>query len=46
VLLEELGWLHAEMRRIADLVHRADMDRLLAHRRFLADRFGRTELSG
>jgi hypothetical protein len=46
VLLEELSWLHAEMRRIADLVHCADMDRLLSHRRFLADRFGRKELSG
>ena len=46
VLLEELGLLDAEMRRIAELVHRSDMDRLLAHRRFLADRFGRDELSG
>lgn len=46
VLLEELGLLDAEMRRIAELVHRTDMDRLLAHRRFLADRFGRKELSG
>lgn len=46
VLLEELGMLDVEMRRIADLVHRSDMDRLLAHRRFLADRFGQKELSG
>jgi hypothetical protein len=46
VLLEELGLLDAEMRRIAELVHRSDMDRLLAHRRFLADRFGRDEVSG
>jgi len=46
VLLEELGLLDAEMRRIAELVHRTDMDRLLAHRRFLADRFGRKEVSG
>ena len=46
VLLEELSLLDVEMRRIADLVHRRDMDRLLAHRRFLNDRFGRKELSG
>jgi hypothetical protein len=46
VLLEELGLLDVEMRRIAELVHRHDMDRLLAHRRFLTDRFGRNELSG
>lgn len=46
VLVEELGLLDAEMRRIAELVHRTDMDRLLAHRRFLADRFGGKELSG
>jgi hypothetical protein len=46
VLLDELGLLDAEMRRIAELVHRVDMDRLLAHRRFLADRFGREEGSG
>ena len=46
VLLEELGLLDVEMRRIAESVHRSDMDRLLAHRRFLADRFGRKELSG
>lgn len=46
VLLDELGLLETEMRRIAELVHRTDMDRLLAHRRFLNDRFGRNELSG
>lgn len=46
VLLDELGLLDAEMRRIAELIHGTDMDRLLAHRRFLADRFGRKELSG
>jgi hypothetical protein len=46
VLLEELALLEAEMRRIAELVHGRDMDRLLAHRRFLADRFGREEISG
>jgi hypothetical protein len=46
VLLEELALLDVEMRRIAELVHRGDMDRLLAHRRFLTDRFSRNELSG
>jgi hypothetical protein len=46
VLLDELGLLDAEMRRIAELVHQMDMDRLLAHRRFLADRFSREEVSG
>lgn len=46
VLLDEMALLDAEMRRIAELVHRSDMDRLLAHRRFLADRFGRKEVSG
>lgn len=39
VLLEELDLMDTEMRRIAEVVHRTDMDRLLAHRRFLNDRF-------
>jgi len=38
VLVEELDLMDAEMRRIAEVVHRTDMDRLLAHRRFLVDR--------
>jgi hypothetical protein len=38
VLLEQLDLMDAEMHRIAEVVHRADMDRLLAHRRFLLDR--------
>jgi hypothetical protein len=46
VLVDELDLLDAEMRRVAEVVHRADMDRLLAHRRFLSDRFGRDEASG
>ena len=46
VLLEELGLLDTEMRRIAERLHRTDMDRLLAHRRFLADRFSREDVSG
>lgn len=46
VVTDELNLLEAEMRRIAGVVQRADMDRLLAHRRFLRDRFGRVDLSG
>jgi len=41
VLVEELDFLDAEMRQVAELVHRTDMDRLLAHKRFLIDRFRR-----
>jgi hypothetical protein len=39
VLAEELDFLDAEMRQVAEVVHRSDMDRLLAHKRFLIDRF-------
>ena len=46
VLVDELDLLEAQMRRVAEVVHRADMDRLLAHRRFLQDRFSRLDLSG
>jgi len=45
VLLDELDLLDAQMRRVADIVHHADMDRLLAHRRFLNDRFSRVDAS-
>ena len=45
VLLDELHLLEAQMGRVADIVQRADMDRLLAHRRFLRDRFGAADLS-
>ena len=41
VLVEELDFLDAEMRQVAEVVHRSDMDQLLAHKRFLADRFRR-----
>jgi hypothetical protein len=41
VLAEELDFLDAEMRQVAEVVHRTDMDRLLAHKRFLIDRFKR-----
>jgi len=46
VLVDELDLLEAQMRRVAEVVHRADMDRLLAHRRFLEERFSRLDLSG
>src|SRR3989441_5969505 len=46
VLGEELDFLDAEMRQVAEVVHRTDMDRLLAHKRFLIDRFHREEASG
>jgi hypothetical protein len=39
ILLEELDLLEAGMRSVAAAVHRANMDRLLAHRRFLLERF-------
>ncbi|HET9848794.1 MAG TPA: hypothetical protein VFR68_09605 [Candidatus Dormibacteraeota bacterium] len=45
VLLDELNLLEGQMRRVADVVQRADMDRLLAHRRFLKDRFGAADAS-
>jgi hypothetical protein len=45
VLLDELALLEAGMRRVAEVVHRSDMDRLLAHHRFLNDRFGRLDSS-
>ena len=43
VLAEELDFLDAEMRQVAEVVHRTDMDRLLAHKRFLIDRFKRED---
>ena len=43
VLAEELDFLDAEMRQVAEVVHRTDMDRLLAHKRFLIDRFRRED---
>jgi len=46
VLLEELDLLEAEMRSVASAVHRADMDRLLAHKRFLVERFRRDDANG
>ncbi|HEX9095865.1 MAG TPA: hypothetical protein VF990_07155 [Candidatus Dormibacteraeota bacterium] len=46
VVVDELDLLEAQMRRVAEAVHRADMDRLLAHHRFLEDRFRPLDLSG
>ena len=45
VVLDELDLLDMQMRRVADIVHHTDMDRLLAHRRFLNDRFSRVDAS-
>jgi hypothetical protein len=45
VLLSQLELLEREMVDVADAVSRNDVDRLLAHGRFLADRFGRSELT-
>jgi len=46
VVVEELDFLDAEMRQVAEVVHRTDMDQLLAHKRFLADRFRRDATGG
>jgi hypothetical protein len=45
ILLSQLELLEREMVEVADAVSRNDVDRLLAHGRFLADRFGRSELT-
>jgi hypothetical protein len=44
ILLEQLNLLDREMVDVADAVTRHDLDRLRAHGRFLADRFGHSEL--
>ena len=41
VLLDQLTLLETKMNEVADDVHRNDSDRLLAHGRFLEERFGR-----
>ncbi|MDQ6710193.1 MAG: hypothetical protein M3Z11_06505 [Candidatus Dormibacteraeota bacterium] len=46
VLLDELDLLEAGVGSVAAAVHRAEMDRLLAHQRFLIDRFRRQEELG
>ena len=45
ILLGQLGLLEREMVDVADAVTKNDIDRLLVHGRFLADRFGRSELA-
>ena len=42
ILVDQLDLLEAEMRSVAAALHRNEMDRLLAHRRFLLERFGAT----
>ncbi len=44
ILLDQLTLLDREMVDVADAVTKQDLDRLRAHGRFLADRFGRSEL--
>jgi hypothetical protein len=44
VLLDQLALLESKLGEVTDAVARGDTDRLLAHGRFLADRFGRSEL--
>lgn len=41
LLIEQLDLLSDQMDQIADAVHRADTDKLVAHGRFLAERFGK-----
>lgn len=45
VLLEQLDLLSAQMNEVADAVARNDVDRLLAHGRFLEERFGSSQLA-
>jgi hypothetical protein len=46
VLLDQLTLLESKMNEVADDVHRNDSDRLLAHGRFLEERFGRSSKAG
>ena len=45
VLLDELALLETGMKRVAEVVQRSDMDRLLAHHRFLSDHFSGADTS-
>ncbi|HXN03270.1 MAG TPA: hypothetical protein VN895_00420 [Candidatus Acidoferrum sp.] len=45
ILLDQLTLLENKMNEVVDDVHRNDSDRLLAHGRFLEERFGRSPLS-
>jgi len=44
LLIEQLDLLADQMDQIADAVHRADTDKLVAHGRFLAEKFGKDGL--
>jgi hypothetical protein len=44
VLLDQLALLEAQLGQVLDAVAKGDADRLLAHGRFLEDRFGRSQL--
>jgi hypothetical protein len=44
VLLDQLALLESKLGEVIDAIARGDTDRLLAHGRFLADRFGSSEL--
>jgi hypothetical protein len=44
ILLDQLTVLQTELNEVLEDLARGDTDRLLAHERFLADRFGRSEL--
>jgi hypothetical protein len=39
VLLDELDLLDSQMKHAAEVIHQSEMDRLVAHGRFLRDRF-------
>jgi len=45
VLIEQLVLLEKEMVDVADAVTQNDINRLLAHERFLSERFGRSALT-
>jgi hypothetical protein len=40
LLIEQLDLLEAKLREVADAIHRSDADKLVAHGRFLAEKFG------
>jgi hypothetical protein len=44
VLLDQLALLEAKLGEVLDAVAKGDTDHLLAHGRFLEDRFGRSEV--
>lgn len=45
VLLDQLGLLEGKLREVVEALAQGDTDRLLAHERFLADRFATSELT-